>query len=70
MHAVPSGGVEDPETTRINQDWQQAAFPGYLQNGTDDFCQAWEEALQVCRVHRGNLVAHQHSSCDNLCHVG
>ncbi|KAK9868049.1 hypothetical protein WJX84_002711 [Apatococcus fuscideae] len=42
-----AGGVEDPETTRINQDWQQAAFPGYLQNGTDDFCQAWEEALQA-----------------------
>ncbi|KAK9841630.1 hypothetical protein WJX74_009021 [Apatococcus lobatus] len=45
--SAPLGNQDDDETRRINENWQQSAFPTYLQNGTDDFCQAWEEALQA-----------------------
>ena len=27
--------------------WQNLAFPTYLQSEVDDFCQDWDEALQV-----------------------
>ena len=30
-----------------NKQWHATAFPSYLQSEKDDFCQDWDEALQV-----------------------
>ena len=30
-----------------SKQWHETAFPSYLQSQKDDFCQSWEEAMQV-----------------------
>ena len=30
-----------------SKQWHDSAFPSYLQSKKDDFCQSWEEAMQV-----------------------
>lgn len=32
---------------KADEQWQDLAFPTYLQSEVDDFCQDWDEALQV-----------------------
>lgn len=34
-------------TPKNEDQWQNLAFPTYLQSEVDDFCQDWDEALQV-----------------------
>ena len=34
-------------TPKSEDQWQNLAFPTYLQSEVDDFCQDWDEALQV-----------------------
>ena len=40
---------QDAEYQNSKQ-WLDSAFPSYLQSKKDDFCQSWEEAVQV-RLH-------------------
>ncbi len=43
-------GVPKPPGKNIpkaEEQWQDLAFPTYLQSEVDDFCQDWDEALQV-----------------------
>ncbi len=43
-------GVPKPPGNNLpkaEEQWQDLAFPTYLQSEVDDFCQDWDEALQV-----------------------
>jgi len=43
-------GVPKPpgnNAPKAEEQWQDLAFPTYLQSEVDDFCQDWDEALQV-----------------------
>lgn len=40
-----------------NKQWQETAFPSYLQSAKDDFCQDWDEALQVNLPFTGFILA-------------
>ena len=43
-----------------NRQWQTTAFPSYLQSAKDDFCQNWDEAVQVYLLatnHLGSRVS-------------
>lgn len=33
--------------SKPDEPWENLAFPTYLQSEVDDFCQDWDEALQV-----------------------
>ena len=47
--------------SKPDEPWENLAFPTYLQSEVDDFCQDWDEALQVPLshiVHVDNAPAH------------
>lgn len=48
---------------KADEQWQDLAFPTYLQSEVDDFCQDWDEALQV------TLQANVFSSVGSLAHA-
>ncbi len=45
LAGVPKRPGNNPP--KADEQWQDLAFPTYLQSEVDDFCQDWDEALQV-----------------------
>ncbi len=45
LAGVPKPPGNNPP--KADEQWQDLAFPTYLQSEVDDFCQDWDEALQV-----------------------
>ena len=47
----PRSAIAFAQAQRAAEDseaWKNGAFPSYLQSEVDDFCAAWDDALQVC----------------------
>lgn len=46
MHASVEK-ISHSNGSKPDEPWENLAFPTYLQSEVDDFCQDWDEALQV-----------------------
>lgn len=42
--------------SKPDEPWENLAFPTYLQSEVDDFCQDWDEALQVPFPHVSTFI--------------